>query len=361
MRIKKVCCSNCFCWESLQKRVRSRARRTGSCSYCGTTNTKVIAVGSLTDSFRNWLLVYKLDPGSGIAANYETLIEKAQEHWKIFNENLDPNTQSALLEDILNSGRSDTTMPISSEDYYRLRAPDEVEQWHRFCAAVRQEYSGDGLAGAGVTIDAMIRQAGTSMGAGAVLYRARLGSASAWAPYAKEQMGAPPVNKARAARANFAEQRVLYCADADMVAVSEVRPARGMLVSVCKMAMHNTVRVLDLVDLPQRVNPFTQELRVHNLLHRFAREMSKPLRYHEDDSQYLETQRLCELVSRAGIGGIRYPSALCAKGANLVFFDTTVVEILESRLVEVMEVVVEIQELSGELNARGAAEEEAGR
>ena len=359
-----VCCSRCFAYEWMSGRVRSRSRKTGSCDYCGATNVKILGIKSLEPCFRNWLSMYQLDPLRGVDSNYETLIEKAQGHWMLFSADLDPSIQCALLEDILNCGRPSTSTPIDATDYYKSASQDEAQDWINFCRGLPQTQGAgssrnqarDSLAvfETQQTVNEMIERGEAKVNSGTVFYRARLGSASPWGggtPYTGTEIGAPPADKAREARANKAGQRVLYCANKEITAVSEVRPARGALVSVCKLTLQQEIRVLDLVDLPQQLNPFAgplpflHESSVYGLLHRFAEEMSTPLRYDDDHTEYLQSQCICEAVMRSGIAGILYPSALCRKGANLVIFDPDIVKIHESHLVEVDTMVVKYKVL----------------
>jgi len=53
-------------------------------------------------------------------------------------------------------------------------------------------------------------------------------------PWDGTEIGAPPADKASAGRANAAGQVVLYVADEEKTAVSEVRPALGFCVSSSK-------------------------------------------------------------------------------------------------------------------------------
>jgi RES domain len=68
--------------------------------------------------------------------------------------------------------------------------------------------------------------------------------------------GAPPADKANAGRANAAGEVVLYVADEEKTAVSEVRPA----VSVTNLTLKRACRVLDLTKGLPELNPFEREI-----------------------------------------------------------------------------------------------------
>ena len=71
------------------------------------------------------------------------------------------------------------------------------------------------------------------------------------------------------------------------------------------------------------------------------RELSRPLRSRDDLTDYIPSQKLAERIQAAGVDGIRYPSAMAPGGTNVVLFDSTLVNIGVSRLVEIIETKVE--------------------
>jgi hypothetical protein len=70
-------------------------------------------------------------------------------------------------------------------------------------------------------------------------------------------------------------------------------------------------------------------------LQSFAEALSTPLARGDDIADYLPLKKLCEYAEGLHYDGVRYPSTMEDEGVNLVLFDPTVAEILDSRLVEV--------------------------
>jgi hypothetical protein len=57
-------------------------------------------------------------------------------------------------------------------------------------------------------------------------------------------------------------------------------------------------------------------------------------------------QELCDYLASAGFDGLRYPSALQDNGTNLLLFDPTVTEVLDSKLVEVEAMCIDYADVS---------------
>ena len=81
------------------------------------------------------------------------------------------------------------------------------------------------------------------------------------------------------------------------------------------------------------------------LLAAFGWALSKPLERGDDLAEYIPSQRLSEYVENQHFGGIRFPSAMEPDGTNIVLFDPTAVEILDSKLVQVTRSEIEYVEL----------------
>lgn len=112
----------------------------------------------------------------------------------------------------------------------------------------------------------------------------------------------------------------------------EVRPAQGFYVSVTQVTLNREVRILDLAQVPEEINPFiTETLRwdveIQSLLEAFAEEMSRPLERDDDPAHYRPCQRLADYIRDARYDGIRYPSALQPEGTNVIFFDPAVADV----------------------------------
>jgi len=272
-----------------------------------------------------------------------------QEDFGLFSERLDDDEKQAeLLEQILWRYPDKGGDPsFDSKGLYTRRETlfdiSLSTEWKSFCRHVKTDPTADWEFD---NIDRWVRRAAITLPSGHVLFRARAGfdaTETTAKPYSGVDIGAPP--KCEAGRVNEKNQRVLYCADQQATAVSEVRPYRGELVSVCEIKLLTTVQIADLEHGLVSPNPFTtrhlrHELEIYKVLRRFAEQLAKPLDRRDDDADYVPCRYLANRIRSAGLGGIRYGSAMQGKGSNVVLFDPAVGEVLPSGLVRVTDLNV---------------------
>ncbi len=185
--------------------------------------------------------------------------------------------------------------------------------------------------------------------AGSKLFRARLGCQAPVAgvvqPWSDDDIDAPPPEAARAGRCNRAGVSMLYCAEEENIAIFETAESTTNVISVCSPAVLRDVLVLDLIQRPAEetlsssVSKYERlyDRDVQKLLDAFGEELARPVPRRragyvaitETDAseEYAVTQRLCDVVQRAGFDGIRYPSTRNASGSNVVLFNKTVARI----------------------------------
>lgn len=160
-----------------------------------------------------------------------------------------------------------------------------------------------------------------------IFYRARLHDLSLRhrAPTA-EELGAPPSEMAKGGRANAAGISVLYTAESEKTAISEIRPHIGSMVAVGRCIARQPLNVFDLATT-QRVrglDPFATDFHSHERDAKFLsilnEEFARPLALHVPDQEYAPTQIVAELIANQGYDGIKYGSAMAQGGFNYVFF-----------------------------------------
>jgi hypothetical protein len=330
--------------------VLENSSKKGDCGYCGGEDVDMIESGALYDLFRNLLQVYvpSNDPHG------DCLIDLIQGDYKVFDEAFyDSCEADRLLEDIMASGWDDDSgePQIGARDLYYPGSSQwlhttMVERWEEFSDKVKLD-SGHQPEFPEL-FDEEIGSMEVVLRKGTPLHRARLGFASSedgvTRPYRGSEIGAPPRGKAKPARANTKGEVVLYCTDQEGTAIAEVRPWRGLLVSVAEMRSVRDLSIVDLSEKPPPSNPFTDgtpayERELEELLMVFGEELGRPLRRADDADDYLPCQKLVGRIRQSGFyDGIRYPSAMAPRGTNVVLFDPAAVEIGQSRLVEVTKV-----------------------
>jgi hypothetical protein len=337
---------SCFENKFIREIIVKESSETGECDYCGSRPRRLVDVRNLAGFFHNLVSMYEQSDDG------DMLISLVQDGWYVFSDTLHESGESkALLENILNSDWDDDSgdPPVNAFDTYRSRQPlHEVESWETFRDAVKEdpgaepdfgEYFEEELAAVEKTIPV-----------GTILYRARPG----WSgqdgqgrrvAFQGADIGPPPPAKTQPGRANRAGKVVLYSAESEQTAVSEVRPARGFWISTCQLRTREELRLLDLVDGIPPLHPFSDEtlawsVQFSDLLRSFAEALSTPLARSDDIADYLPSQKLCEYAERLHYDGVRYPSAMEEDGVNIVLFDPSKVDILDSRLVEVTSIKV---------------------
>lgn len=354
------CCAECFSHPWLREFVVQESTSTDDCDFCGSENVPVIEVGDLSGAFGNMMSLY------GVAESFEAgdlIVDLVQEDWDVFSQRLlDQGDPGSLLEEALNAHWDDDSgeSPFSSRELYQ-RVTDiwhhtsMADEWEEYCRVARSNPPADMPLPQLFAED--VSAVEVRLPSGAMLYRARAGFASdadgRERPWSDREIGPPPPEKAKAARANAEGEVVLYVADHEATAVAEVRPARGEWVSVGRFESLSVLRLVDLSIEPPWPNPFVSEWLVykvefHGLLRTLGEELGRPLRRSDDPSEYLVSQRLVQAIRDAGYAGVRYPSAMAPEGTNIVLFDPGRVRFLDSEIVKVSEVRIDYERALGD-------------
>ncbi|MGD0650108.1 MAG: RES domain-containing protein [Verrucomicrobiia bacterium] len=344
------CCVNCFAHEWLRDYVRCKSTAVWDCDYCGHEGVNVIPVGALYGLFENLMELYvPSDSPHG-----EALVDLIQGDYEVFEDSLHTSGEAArLLEDIMESGWDDDSgePPVDANELYRRRDEEEHhttmrEAWEEFCYELRDNPTHEPNLPA--LFDEELARMEVELSHESIMHRARIGfrvgEHNDARPFEGVDIGAPPLDKAKPGRANAQGEVVLYVADQEATAVAEVRPWRGLLVSVAEARIAHNLRLVDLSKVPELLNPFTAEAPQYeaelvSLLAAFSEELGRPLRRADDPLDYLPCQKLVRRIRASGLyDGIRYPSAMNPRGTNVVIFDPKLTAIGRSRLVEVREV-----------------------
>lgn len=168
------------------------------------------------------------------------------------------------------------------------------------------------------------------------LYRARNSYRSSRIPPRK--MGMPPVDKARAGRANPVGIPYLYAASDFKTAIAEIRPSVTDRVTVGDFKVTEELVVIDL----RSTSPFSfylaenYELVIRHLgfLRKIGMDLTIPVNPKDTELDYLPTQYICEFIKIYGWDGVLYESDL-GKGYNMALFRENKVECMKTKFYEV--------------------------
>ena len=331
----------------------------------------LLAVSALTEPFENLMTMYSPVSWDNTNLHFddpvdvgEMLDELIQEDWEIFSDRLlSRNRSMDLIESILDARYTESEWKPkqmyesrfdSTELYTSRQDPSDyklIDVWNEH---KKEVFIKRGSAKPFGLNRNSFERISRNLAKGTLIYRARPGYKTlgkAKIPYQGTEIGAPPAAIVQAGRANRARDPVLYCADQEATAVAEVRPARGFYVTVARLRTIQELQVVDLTMAPRAINPFTDtalstSVETGALFRDFARDLEKPLRRSDDEQTYLPSQNITQTIRLAKFDGIRYPSAMNTGGSNIVLFDTTAAaEFVDSRLVEIVNVSVEFDDL----------------
>ena len=170
-------------------------------------------------------------------------------------------------------------------------------------------------------------------------------------PYSPKRM-IPSSSNVREGRINPRGIAYLYLATDHKTAISEVRPAVGMRVTVARFRTTKPLNVVDLTantrdkgvtltglmwftSVMQRKGKVTQKEIDKAVWAQIDIAFSKPVEPDDAHLNYVPTQILAELIASESYDGIIYRSGLNEDGFNLALFDVNSVEFLQAQLFRV--------------------------
>ncbi|HAE61285.1 MAG TPA: RES domain-containing protein [Eubacteriaceae bacterium] len=164
---------------------------------------------------------------------------------------------------------------------------------------------------------------------GTLFYRGRISTESG---YSKDDMGAPPNDRASEGRANAKGISCLYLADSIETTLHEVRAGAFDYVTIGTFELLEDVIVVDLKRI-NLISPFIFELdcREHAInkehLNKINNEMGKALRRSDSPLDYVATQYISDFIksrerdNKAVYAGVEYKSVMNETGYNIAIFD----------------------------------------
>ncbi|MBZ5727326.1 MAG: RES family NAD+ phosphorylase [Acidobacteriia bacterium] len=139
----------------------------------------------------------------------------------------------------------------------------------------------------------------------------------------------------------------LYAATETKIAIAEVRPSRGMLVSVAQLRTSRDIRVINCTNDEEEIRNIIYfkepegEERTRAVWRDIDRAFSEPVTASDDRAGYAATQLIAELFRKNGFDGIAYRSA-CGRGHNIALFDLHAADVTAApQLMEVTDLCLE--------------------
>lgn len=141
----------------------------------------------------------------------------------------------------------------------------------------------------------------------------------------------------------------LYLATTREVAMSEVRPWLGSVVTVARFRVERELAVVDCSvfhgsEVPQIDSPTTADIEKAVWAH-IDHAFSRPVTRSDNTAEYVATQILAEVFRSEGYDGIIYKSAFSAEGYNIALFDLGCARQIDSSIFEVVNANFEFEEI----------------
>lgn len=335
-----LCCEKCFKDTEIKAIIRGGQTK-GKCEFGGNENVYVCNLEDneyLKDNFEQLLDVYT--PMSDMRKEYprenlDLLKNILYSQWNIFNLNSDSIYRfvKALLPEKYKEQPELFDSPIGisgsiKEDYLKEYSILGTYQWEDFVKEIKENNRFHTNIINKEKLKKILLAVRKCYKIGTVFYRARIWNDRQG--FDRNQMGAPPAQKASAGRANPEGISCLYLADSIDTTLHETRAGVYDYATVGTFKLLQDIEVVNLAAI-DKISPFQEidcNLLAINLPHlrKIAYDISKPLRKHDSTLDYLPTQYISDYIKSEGFAGIEYKSTMCKKGVNFAVFDESLFE-----------------------------------
>ncbi len=321
------CCSNCFHDRFLKEHIQTQSTEIGNCSFCGSSNVKVIKPYDLYDLFVPVLDLYNVEKTEGRKLN-----DLLQENWNTFKLRSKTKQLDLLLEIT-----GDHSIKLS-----RFKATSEADksktiQWEKFRWELKHKnrffpemiHDKKELEVLFTHLTTKIKKAQKFK-----YFRARIDDKF---EFTGKKMRKPPVALSTNGRANPYGISYLYLASDPKTAISELRPYKNECITVAEFKAKDDLTLADLRTPKDVISPFllNDEFELNFILEnlpfisKLSEELSKPVNPKDANLEYLPSQYLCEFIKHIGFDGIIYNSSL-AKGINYAIFNDSKIKIVKT-------------------------------
>lgn len=343
-----ICCENCFYAQELKEAVRCNGV-IGTCPLCGSEdvrlfNAEQVSIERLSDIINVLVAAYAMyDPLWHNVVSKE-FVKSLPLHLKSIKGlfRLPAKKIKTVLEGVgigqgylngqvipkyLNPNMDFSELSVFKDG--RWTFDDFVDSLHHS----RRFHSGETIRDDNLNL--LFSECSEIVRAGTLYNRARVVSYDE--NLSVESVGAPPFSKAKDGRVSPAGIPVLYLADSENTALSEIRARVTDHVFLAQFKVEKDLTILDLTQLkdmsPFAVsNDFAFYLMNYPVVEKMASVFTSPSRNEDNCFEYLATQFLCEHAKNNGWHGVKYASTIAPHGYNLALFNPDSATAIESSL-----------------------------
>lgn len=334
------CCANCF-KDTEIKAIICGSKKIGDCDFCKSKNVYVYDIdtdSTLSDLFNELLDIYtpSCDLPTTFPHEHTDLIKNTLcYNWNIFN--LKPDSVYKLIKTICEERYNDQpelfdnpvgVLQIIDKDYLDNNSILKNYEWFDFVKGIKEDNRFHSSYINKEILSIFLRRIVKTYKTGEIFWRGRICPDETG--FAKKEMGAPPVFKAKGGRVNPSGISLLYLSDSKETTLYEIRAGVYDYVTVGKFKLKKDINIIDLTNI-DGFSPFTgidrgfdytqYAINVEHLK-MIAKEIAKPLR-NDNEYEYLPTQYISDFIKSLGYDGIEYKSTMHNSGRNLAVFDPT--------------------------------------
>jgi hypothetical protein len=332
------CCPNCFNNQELRSTVEGISVDVGNCDYCGSENVKLIDAREIAEQLQPVINLYEVS-----SDGLNTIGALLQYDWNLFS--LEEDKIKDLLEDIFSDTKSinpdlfNSFVINISIDHQKTKGI--ISQWESLKGEIieRNRYFLENVIDF-ESLEKHLRDKEKIYRTGELFYRGRISTKDGLQP---TEIGKPPAHKATSGRANPKGIPYLYVSTDLETTLYETRATFLDYVTVGIFRLTSDIKVVKLIGIDD-LSPFEVDLLEKVLYQPFLKrlevELSKPLRRFDTELDYLPTQYLCEFIKHIGFDGVAYGSAMKKNGVNIAIFDDTKIECIETKVIEIKEILI---------------------
>lgn len=337
-------CNKCFADKEVQSVIESLGQHSDECETCGRRDVYIYDTdinSELVGLFEELINVYtpaRLLPERVSRGELNLIKDELADNWHIFHSKLSKTKIYNIVKSICAENYAETPelfdAPVGIAERYdseelilhsllynytweefveSLKFHNRFHSRHmnlklfeQFCSFIRKGYK-----------------------QGTIFYRARISPEVGFSP---DEMGAPPVEKTVAGRANSAGIQCFYLASDLDTAIHEVRAGAFDYITVAHFELLEDIVVVNLNAI-DKISPFVADFDYleHAInkghLQRINAEMGKALRRSDSSLDYIPTQYICDFIKSIQYGdkseyaGIEYHSTIHPAGVNLALFE----------------------------------------
>lgn len=338
-------CTECFTADALREEVKMRGELVPSCPVCKSVNVRAL---STTDSrlkaifralvrlhYSEWdynahlggdhlqtLLfgnneIFSLDKHTADEMAFEEAFLPLEDEWYPHSEH-DIALGGGYWDGGILVGIREQLEPQVHRVLQKTLSKDERAEengWHELLAVIKADIER--------TLPQDSRFFRARVGVKASLQAQGLGHWSekfSYLPYRNHEIGAPPAHLCSEGRLNRKGTTALYVASSRNIAIAEVRPHPGHLVTTAEFWTVRELRIADFASVD--IRRFLSDSRLEDMrrIVSLGTVLNLPAIPELKDDRYRATQLISDCIREAGFDGVSFRSSL-GHGSNTVLFD----------------------------------------